>query len=72
MLDKLLNDIDVLSEFDKENYQQLHYMKIEAISKQGTDEGAALIDEQWIPKSQLRSDFDKNIYISLWYYGKYF
>ena len=72
MIDKLLNDIDVLSEFDREYYQRLHYIKIEAISQQGNDEGAALIDNRWIPKSQLRSDFDKNIYVSLWYYGRYF
>lgn len=70
MIDKLINDLDVLNEYDKENYQQLHYMKIEAVSKQGSDEGAALIDGRWIPKSQMKCDFDKNIYLTLWMYSK--
>jgi len=70
VLDKLSNDLDVISEYDKENYQRLHYTKIEAISKQGTDEGAALIDGRWIPKSQMKCDFEGNIYVTLWMYSK--
>jgi len=70
MLKDLLNDLDVLSEYDKENYQQLFYKKIEMVSKKGTSEGAALIDGQWIPKSQMRCDFDKNLYVTLWMYSK--
>jgi len=70
MLNDLLNDLDVLSEYDKENYQQLFYKKIEMVSKKGTSEGAALIDSQWIPKSQMKCDFDKNLYVTLWMYSK--
>ncbi len=70
MLDNLLNDLDVLTELDKENYQKLHYTKIEAISKKGEYDGAALIDGKWIPKSQMKCDFDKNIYVTSWMYSK--
>lgn len=70
MLNELLNDLNEIDEFNKENFQRLHYMKIEAISKKGTDEGAVLIDGQWIPKSQLRCDFDGNLWVSLWFYDK--
>ena len=62
MLDTLLDDLDVLTEYDKDKYQRLHFMEIEAVSKQGTLEGAALIDGQWIPKSQMRCDFDGNLF----------
>ena len=70
MLDELLNDLDVLTEFDKENYQELKFTEIEAISKKGTDQGAAKIDSQWVPKSQMKCDFDKNIYVTIWFYAK--
>ena len=70
MIDKLIDDLNVISEYDKENYQKLHYMKIEQVSKPGTDEGAALIDGRWIPKSQMLCDFDNNLYVANWLYAK--
>jgi len=69
MLTDLLNDLDVISEYDKEDYQQLHFTKIEMISKKGTSEGAALLDGRWVPKSQMKCDFDKNLFVTLWMYS---
>jgi len=68
-LDILLDDLDVLDEFIKDDYQKLTFKEIEAVSHPGkNDEGAALIDGRWIPKSQMRCDFDKNIYVSNWFF----
>ena len=70
-LDILLDDLDVLDEFIKDDYQKLAFREIEAVSHPGeNDEGAALIDSRWIPKSQMRCDFDKNIYVINWLYAK--
>ena len=62
---KALEEIDVLTEYDKNEYQQLRFMKIDGIS-----EKALLIDDRWIPKSQLRCDFDNNLYVANWLYDK--
>lgn len=70
LIDVLLDDIDVLDEYVKQDFQRLYYTTIEAVSKQGTPDGAALIDGRWIPKSQLRCDFDKHLYVSHWMYSK--
>lgn len=69
-LSDLLDDLDVYTQNDREHYQQFNFEKIEIITKQGTFQGAVLIDGNWIPKSQLRCDFDKNLYISLWKYAQ--
>lgn len=72
-LDILLDDIWPLASGDEEEFQELEYDEIEAVSYQGDDEqGAALIDGNWIPKSQLRSDSEGGLYISVWLYAKLF
>jgi len=62
--DKLINELDVLDQFDLENYTMLgHEYDVRAISLK-----AALLGEVWFPKSQLRTDPDGNIYVSNWLY----
>lgn len=62
---EIFETIDVLSDWDVDSFQKLHYMKIETATKK-----AVLIDTEWIPKSQLRCDHDENLYVSNWLYDK--
>ncbi len=66
MLNKLLQNLDVLSDFDRETYDSLEYETIEKVSRIGSSCGAALIDGNWLPKSQLRCDRRGNLYIAKW------
>lgn len=72
MVKELLEDLDVLDEYSKKDYQLMDYHSIGVISKKGSSEGAVLIDDKWIPKSQLRCDVDGNLYISHWMVSKTF
>lgn len=66
-IDDIIDELDVLHDLQKEDYQELLYEDIQYESG-----GAVLIDGKWMPKSQLRCDFDKNLYISRWLYAKLF
>lgn len=65
MIDKLVDSLDVYSEYDRQKYQKLLFQEVETV----TDK-AALIDGQWIPKSQLKCGVDKDLYITKWMYDK--
>ena len=67
ILADILDTLSVLTEFDKADYQELPYENIE-----GKTDKAVKFDGHWIPISQLRCDFEKNIYISVWLYTKIF
>lgn len=71
LIDKLLDDLDVISQLDIDQYQRLEFEKIQAISKQGTPNGAVKIDDIWYPKSQLRTDPDGNVWVSHWFLSKF-
>jgi len=79
MLDILLNTLDVFTVFDQrdDDWIKIENPNILAVSKQKEPtQGAALIrigkKEAWIPKSQMKCDFDRNIYIRRWIWEKNF
>ena len=59
------NDIDVLSHFDQNDYVKLENPKLDRIT-----EKAIRVDGHWVPKVYVRCDFDGNLYIADWLYGK--
>lgn len=70
LLDKLLDDLDVYSDYDKESYTSLNWQNLQNFTKRGTPEGAVLVDDKWIPKSQLKCDVDGNLYVANWFKDK--
>ncbi len=59
------DDIDVINSLEKEQFVRLEAPEV------GYDTpGALKVDNRWIPKSQLRQDFDGNLYVADWLYGK--
>jgi len=64
-LKTLLDDLTVIDQFTKDDYQRLHYMKIITVTEKAT-----LIDDRWIPKSQMATDVDGNLYVTHWMYDK--
>ena len=65
--EKLLDALAVYSDFDKEDYKRIRYTTIEALTQKAT-----LIDEQWIPLSQMKCDVDGNLYVTNWMHNKLF
>jgi hypothetical protein len=61
--EKLLEDLDVLTEFDKNDFE--HFSEPEPEFTAVTL-NAVLYYGRWIPKSQMRCDFDGNLYIANW------
>jgi len=72
MINQLLNEIDVLDDYSKDQFQKFPFEKVGAITpdKSAVARGAAMIDGRWVPKSQLRCDFDGNLYVANWLYDK--
>lgn len=66
-LSEVINEVDVLHDHNRDDFQDFTWYVIEGMS-----EDAINFDGKWIPKSQLRVDFDNNIYISTWLYAKIF
>ncbi len=64
---KLLDEIDVLSEYDRDNYQVIDMALVEYVS-----EKAAMINGEWLPKSTLRTDMEGNIFLANWKYAQIF
>lgn len=62
-----LNDVEVLTEYDRDDFSNYNYTEINAVSKK-----AVMIDGEWLPKSQIRLDFDGNIYVANWLLNKKF
>ena len=62
---EILETIDTLTSLDKDSYQELPYTDLEVAT-----EKAVLVGERWIPKSQLKCDFDENLYITNWLFDK--
>lgn len=60
-----IDNLDVLTEFDKDDFEILHEQDftMETLN-------AVLYHGRWVPKSQLRCDFDNNIYIAKWLAAK--
>lgn len=51
--------------FEEDEYTILDYTDIKRVTMK-----ASLIDEKWIPISQLRCDHDANLYVKDWFYQK--
>ncbi len=62
---KIPDDIDVISEFDRGDYVKLDRPNIEA-----STEKALKIEGHWVPKVYVRCDFDEDLYVADWLYGK--
>jgi hypothetical protein len=61
------NDIDVLTEFDKEDFEQLEEIKVVGITEKALKiENIVNGKTNWLPISQLRIDFDGNIWVKNW------
>jgi hypothetical protein len=61
---------------EHDDYVELENIIVDGVSQKGTTSGAFLIrcdnfdGQKWVPKSQLRADFDDVIYISEWFNQK--
>ena len=63
----LIDQLDVITEFDRDQYVKLDDSIVEQVGKK-----SALIDGIWVPKSLMRCDFDGDMYVVDWFYGKEF
>lgn len=63
----LLDQLDVITEMDRGDYVCLDDRPVEQVWKK-----AALIGGVNVPKSLMRCDFDGNIFVIDWFYGKEF
>lgn len=73
----LLDDLDVISSISiqDEDWVKLDFGKytVTQVSKPGNiAKGAAIVNGQWIPKSQMKCDFQGNIYIRGYVYSNKF
>lgn len=66
---KELDDIDLLDEEVRRSgkWQPFEYEELGS----GTDK-AIMIDDKWVPKSQLRLDENYKLWMSTWWYDKKF
>ena len=62
---KLIDELDVLDQYTKDDFQLLDYDDVEMV----TDK-AVLIDGVWVPKSQMRTDPDGELYVIHWLFSK--
>jgi len=67
MYNELLESLDLVSRFDIEDYEKIGRPKVKAMT-----EKAVLLNDIWIPKSQLRTDTHGNLYLARWLYEKTF
>lgn len=65
--DTLVNQLDPVTEFDRDQYVRLDSPLVEQVWKK-----AALIDGVNVPKSLMKCDFDGSIFVIDWFYGKEF
>lgn len=66
-LTKLSDELEVFSDYDKNDFTLLKYEKIEIVTPK-----AALIDGVWCPKSQMKVDTDNGLWLSNWLYKENF
>lgn len=66
-LQRLLDSLDVFSEFDREDYQLLEVTGIG-----GSTENGIYINDVFLPFSQMRTDMEGNVYLANWLYAKEF
>lgn len=62
---QFFNDLDVITEFDKNAFEKQSALFFDTLESQ-TDKAVKRSDGKWLPKSQMRCDFDENIYIANW------
>lgn len=62
---KLLDVLNVYSDYDKETHSKLKFSIVDAVTKK-----AALIDGEWVPLSQMKCDVDGNLYVANWLWEK--
>jgi len=66
-MNELINELDLIHVFIEKDYTRIEIPNVEVVTQK-----AALINGKWIPKSQLRTDMDGNLYVTNWLYGKLF
>ncbi len=67
MIEELIKEVDFLMDSEASQFTVVEEPWIERISKRGkADEGAALLNEKWIPKSQLRVNGDDELVCANW------
>ena len=63
--DTLISQLDPITEFERDQYVRLDSPSVEQVWKK-----AAMIDGVCVPKSLMQCDFDNNLYVADWFYGK--
>ncbi len=72
-IDKLIKGIDFLMDSEKTKFTVIEDPWVEWISKPGKpDEGAARVNEENLPKSQLRVNGDDELVCATWLHDKRF
>ncbi|MCB0284994.1 MAG: hypothetical protein KDF60_20615, partial [Calditrichaeota bacterium] len=62
-------DLDVVDEFSKSEFEKQSHLFIDTLDGQ-TEKAVKRVDGLWIPKSQMRCDFDGNLYVANWLAAK--
>lgn len=72
-LNDLINEVDFLVDSEKTQFTVIEDPWVEWISKPGKpDEGAARVNEETLPKSQLRVNGDDELICATWLHDKRF
>jgi len=66
ILDKLSAELDKTGEFGEKGYEELSEVPHAITTK------AVLIGEVWVPKSQLKIDRNRRLYVKEWFFAEYF
>ena len=70
LLNKLLEDLPFLMRDEEETFEEVN---IDKICVTHVSDKAAFIDDNWIPKSQMRVGIDEqSLYVADWLYRKHF
>ena len=73
MIESLIKEVDFLMDSEASQFTVVEEPRVESISKRGkADEGAALLNEKWIPKSQLRVNGDNELVCASWIHDQEF
>jgi len=68
-LDRLIDCLDVVT---TEELRAGIYIRLSDPDIGSLTQKAALINGNWVPKSQMKCDFERDIYLASWLYNKLF
>ncbi len=63
----MFDDVDVISHLERDDFVKLENPNPMTFM---STEKAVCIDGHWLPKVYVRCDFDGNLYVADWLYGK--